>query len=719
MTGGHRVSWLALLGWVAGLLALLLALRVQRNHHLFQYLFFLRFPLIAAAVLVLFPYAATQWAPSLLLNLFAVDRWGLLLVTLLATFASWAVMYASTLIAENGRRWFVLGWKKRPDEAERGGGAAGPESAGRRSRRHPAIRRLLAFFKGHPSFPFALLALPLVATAVRQSPLPAREGALWALAGFAAAWGLLGLWRLTIHSRPVSLLKAPGNLAPILEGSAIGRRIIREYLGPKASTFTHTRAFVLFSLTLVVYLLGRELLDPAAPHYWTDSVPALAYLLLLLILLGWFLPAVSFFFDRFRIPTVLLLVSLAIFFYFVSDTDHYFELMEPDAGRSLLEPEEVVRSWARLRPEDDFPGGVVVTASGGGITAAYWTARVLTGLEEESDLQGRFSGSILLVSSVSGGGVGAMYFVDRYRKEGGPPQEALESIRHAAGSSSLSASAWGLVYPDFWRAFLSPVFLLGGDVLRDRAWALERSWGRFLSSPEVTLGSWGDGIAEGWRPAQIFNATITETGERFLLTPAVDLSSVAPGAQTFWGTFPGQDLAVITAARLSATYPYVTPIARAGRNGVPVEPGYHIADGGYYDNFGVVSALEWLDAALPVLCPERRKCRILLIQIRAAGSTLAVPRERRGWLYATVGPLLTLLKVRTSSQMFRNDFEIRLAAENWRRRDVDFESVVFELEAEAPLSWHLSETEKEDIDRSWNSPRNRESVEKVRQVLNR
>ena len=54
----------------------------------------------------------------------------------------------------------------------------------------------------------------------------------------------------------------------------------------------------------------------------------------------------------------------------------------------------------------------MVTAAGGGIQAAAWTAQVLTGLDE---IYGKeFSDSIGVVSSVSGGSVGAMFFLDRW-----------------------------------------------------------------------------------------------------------------------------------------------------------------------------------------------------------------------------------------------------------------------------------------------------------------
>jgi len=52
---------------------------------------------------------------------------------------------------------------------------------------------------------------------------------------------------------------------------------------------------------------------------------------------------------------------------------------------------------------------VVVTAAGGGIQASAWTAQVLTGLHER--YKNTFTQSIGVISAVSGGSVGVMFFL--------------------------------------------------------------------------------------------------------------------------------------------------------------------------------------------------------------------------------------------------------------------------------------------------------------------
>jgi hypothetical protein len=112
------------------------------------------------------------------------------------------------------------------------------------------------------------------------------------------------------------------------------------------------------------------------------------------------------------------------------------------------------------------------------------------------------------------------------------------------------------------------------------------------------------------------NSTSVEVGARFLLANyrvpryTLDDTGTYP-AQSFLDSFAGCstgaiDLPLATAAQLSATFPYVSSAARAPQsvncNSV------HFVDGGYYDNDGTASALEFLRYAL---APPNRLIRYM------------------------------------------------------------------------------------------------------------
>jgi hypothetical protein len=316
----------------------------------------------------------------------------------------------------------------------------------------------------------------------------------------------------------------------------------------------------------------------------------------------------------------------------------------------------------------------------------------------------------VLVSAVSGGSEGAMYFVGSYEKDGAVPPGALGDIRQNAYHSSLSSVGWGLLYPDLLR--IVPVLgsaatpLLGNSV--DRGWALERDWLRnwagHASTTEPTIGEWSDDVARGTRPAVIFNGTAAESGQRFLMSSTTLLPD--PRFQRgylpsilFWDAFKGLDLPVATAARLSASFAWISPMARASTG----EPRFrvHVGDGGYYDNSGVVSAMEWLIAAGDSI--KTHPVYIVLVD-----STPGWPAAGESWTWQRqlTAPLETLQSVRTSSQQARAQFELQLATDVLMSKGFHVKPVRFRYPSDSltPLSWHLTPHQQKNIGEAWSRP---------------
>jgi hypothetical protein len=221
-------------------------------------------------------------------------------------------------------------------------------------------------------------------------------------------------------------------------------------------------------------------------------------------------------------------------------------------------------------------------------------------LEQEYELWKpgqHFSDNVTVISSVSGGATGSMFYLSLY--DPAIPQhfhsERLSGLVELASRPSLDDVAWALVYHD-----LPRVLFLGGA--RDRGDALEESW-RKRAQVNSKLTEWRSGIAEGWRPVSIFNSTVDETGEpiTFSTTGWVPEQNPSARRRDFYEMYPGQDLAVVTAVRLAATFPYVTPAARPD---TPTRDSYHMIDGGYYDNYGVYRLLAWLEQGLTTLRAE-------------------------------------------------------------------------------------------------------------------
>jgi hypothetical protein len=738
----------SLLAAAAALLILAFVLLLQQRAHFLQYLYFCRVPLVMGALMFALPILAYRGTPPLLTNFYVLDPASLGFVMIFATLAAWNLMFAlALLLRSQATRTKVPFARAEPTQYLAGETVPGLLLAPRRlwnrasMALHRIVLRVVGFVEGRNEalLPiraflfFVLLALPqgIVAMALAWDE-PASGGA-WAergemafaillgafFAGTLRRYALRAVTRLRRSLRQTRLHEAGWMRGPTwlwqflqrLLDAIMARLRIQDLQNMRLTDDAQEelanlrragsgRAVAFFVLVLVTYIVGFVLFHPVRGI----PVPALplVYILIILTCLGF--SGLSWFFDKLRVPIIAVVLVAMVVGYTLSRMDHYFETSVKTVDVRLPTIEEAFAAWHDSLPPAVERIPIFVAASGGGITAAYWTAAVLESLATDVELKDRFVDAVLLISSVSGGGVGAMYFVEAASTG---RQGHLAEIADRAGMPSLSAAAWGFAYPDLGRLMI-PFALARSRI--DRGWAIEQPWRQQMLSPDATLRSWARGVRTAARPAQIFNATVTETGERFLLAPLA-LERHPPGVRRAYRSFFGDygdaaDLEVATAARLSATFPFVSPIARPRGPGVPDSLAWHLADGGYYDNYGVMTALEQMERVLRAAeaVPGRPLRRLILLQIRLKPEAVDESGSVAGWRFSALGPALTLLKVRNATQIVRNEFELRLMQEFWRTRGVEIVSLVLELPGKWPLSWQLAKHEKERIDRVLEEP---------------
>lgn len=437
------------------------------------------------------------------------------------------------------------------------------------------------------------------------------------------------------------------------------------------------------------------------------DTPVLAMLVFALALLVSALTGISFFCDRFGLPLLLVLVVWTTLGGLFSRSTHVFH-----ARRSAkITPTSIAAALDARRPDDRRV--IVVCAEGGGIQAAAWTAEVLVQLDAALP---EFHRRLGLVSAVSGGSVGAMHYLARFDPSGPLTPDARNEVRAAAAASSLIEVGWALVFKDL-RRVLGMRWLI--DARMDRSLALEATWRRHLGDQQsATLGSWTAKTSAGLLPPMVFNATLAGVGPRpnkgkRLMFSSVDFGTTAPPREerlhSFFAYFgshdPGPatadyDIDIVTAARMSATFPYVTPLARAADadSSALLAHTDYLADGGYFDNSGIATAMDWLLQALahdPAL-------HVAVVLVRSFPESLADQVDPRlgPWANAALGPLDLMLATRSSTQAVRADIEAQLVEVGGR---VQVFTMQFDTDRRIapPLSWHLSRAQAEQIGAAW------------------
>ncbi len=456
----------------------------------------------------------------------------------------------------------------------------------------------------------------------------------------------------------------------------------------------HVFALTLALLAFATYVIVG--LNKAAISAAPAAVPALAYVLLFLIVACWCLSALTFFCDRFRFPLLMSILVLASLTASVPQSDDFFRVETSDSVKKLagvnVENYLTPASYLAERAKDSHHRRLILVATpGGGIQAAAWTAKVLQELDARfQDVNGAngFRRSVALVSSVSGGSLGSMIYAATFAGN-----VAESCTAENAEASSIDEVAWGWTSPDFWRSVL-PLFRPHPEI--DRGWALEQKWAvinglspeppcifckvrpkphcagqNAATAPNPASDTYlSDWAAKGTQlPALIFNSMLVERGQHVVFsTNRFPFKDDPRGIMNFYDLYPHQqkhfDVRVNTAARLSASFPYVAPASRPNLN-TPYVGDFHFVDGGYYDNLGIDSLIGWLtsaygqDPALIEQVPE-----VLVLQIRHFNPDVLEEGSRDGWSFQLFAPVMALLRMWNNAPVHRDENELNLFIQN-------------------------------------------------------
>ncbi|HEY0157795.1 MAG TPA: patatin-like phospholipase family protein [Thermoanaerobaculia bacterium] len=364
-------------------------------------------------------------------------------------------------------------------------------------------------------------------------------------------------------------------------------------------------------------------------------------------------------------------------------------------NQDLIEDASALNAWrAGVSACGPKPKMVIVMTSGGGIRAAVWMAAVLEQLDRvKSPCELRRH--IRVITGASGGMVGAGYYVAAHATGSAidPKLIAQDSLDSVAKYLALRDIP-GQLAP--WR-------------YRDRGFALEQAWRDNAPPMGVRFDELRTLERRGTIPSLIYSPASLDDGRRVLvsnlqlkgLTHHRDFSA---SAVQFYELYPGAAITVSTAARMSASFPWVSPASE-----LPTRELRRIGDAGYFDNFGGFVASAWIEKNRTWLATNTSG--ILVVQIRDStfGADLrnvaSVPRDEddkprstrvsRGFS-EVIAPIQGVAATRGAAMNFRSDFDLATLANQFpdgflTSMDVELSNGI------APLTWNLTERAAKDI----------------------
>jgi hypothetical protein len=379
-------------------------------------------------------------------------------------------------------------------------------------------------------------------------------------------------------------------------------------------------------------------------------------------------------------------------------------------------------------PSPDEPL-VIVCCSGGGIRSAVWTLRCLTELENAIPT---FASRTRIVFGASGGMLGATRWVTGHASR--PPVSSAQMIKQVE-KDALSRLTSTLIFRDI------PLSLLPiSRPWQHRGNVIEDNWKNNFESDGTVFNFKFEDLKtleeKGAVPSLVYSPMMVEDARRLLISN-LDLSYLcqvygpelrrdfagttlysqsALEFRSLFGQLALDQFDLLTAVRLNASFPYVMP-----PSSLPTLPRRRVVDAGYYDNYGVGLAADWL---LMTLQDQARwqwlrnnASGVIVVQLRDGvlnltqplNQSMANPGKPSALLHATeplTAPIQGLMGFKNAVQLFDNDVRLsrvlgllnkKVKSEHPTRRCEFATSVAFEFASEASLTWALSEQELENL----------------------
>jgi hypothetical protein len=374
------------------------------------------------------------------------------------------------------------------------------------------------------------------------------------------------------------------------------------------------------------------------------------------------------------------------------------------------------------------PKIIFINCSGGGSRSAMWVVKSLQ--SADSILHGKLLKQTALITGASGGMVGAAFLRELYlQKQLGKINNFYSSeYVYQIGADLLNSITTTIATNDLF--IRTQKFRLGtNEYVKDRGYAFERELNQNTNNIFYNKRLIDYRVAElnATIPLLIMSPTILNDGRRLLissqnisyltsrnLSGRLDMEFLNEAVE-FRRLFKEQNadsLLFTSALRMSATFPYISPIVS-----LPSEPRMDVMDAGIRDNFGINTTIQFLYTFRDWIALNTSG--VIIIQVRDRDKKFEIEENPLNTIIQTFSsPVGSFYNNMFHIQDYNNDQLIKYCS-NWFAGTIDVVNLeLHNLPTDRiSLSWHLTNKEKSKIIKSFYNANNKQAIQKLKHLL--
>ena len=385
----------------------------------------------------------------------------------------------------------------------------------------------------------------------------------------------------------------------------------------------------------------------------------------------------------------------------------------------LKHHEKILDNWhqkAAILQETDKPKLVLVNCSGGGLRSAMWTFYVMQQLDIATE--NKFYQNVHFITGASGGMVGAAYYRElELLSQSQEIDQREDKYLQNISKDLLNSTAFNLVMHDIFMRYKTST-INGQEYIQDRGFAFESQLNVNTDFVlDKRLVDYRKDEIKSNTPLMLFSPTIINDGRRLLIGSQPygfmngtikQNDKTGPENIEYLKLFNenlAQQIKYTSILRMNSTFPYVLPMVT-----LPTSPEIQVMDAGIRDNYGTKSTMRYITAMEDWIMENTSG--VILLELRDIEKDYDVESHdnRLSLGERFIKPISNFYGNYHHSQEY-NATEL---VDELESSQIPVDVVTFVLRKDPSemisLSWHLTQREKNDIKRIFNSDYNQNQM---------